>query len=187
MGMEYYYSIRNKPDVKNVSVGFDTSQFGDVELFGTLMQFKETQGSFWKSIGIGGSICAEPLIHGNTIYIGACDKNFYAIDKDGNERWRFKTNGVIVCNASAHGNLVYFCSYDNNLYAINIKTGNMEWTFHANDFIGRAPDFDDDKLYFGSCDGNLYCLDAKTGREQWRFKTSGEDGITPLIHEGRLY
>jgi|GEM_PF-2692609 len=45
-----------------VQTGFDTEQFGDLELLGTLMQFKEQNVTFWDKIGVGGSICSTPTV-----------------------------------------------------------------------------------------------------------------------------
>jgi hypothetical protein len=46
---------------ERISFGFDKSEFGDVEVFGTIMEYKKARLSFWSNIDIGGSIAGPPL------------------------------------------------------------------------------------------------------------------------------
>lgn len=167
------------------SVSFDTSQFADVELTGTLMQFKEAKEDFWFNIGIGGSIIAAPIIYKDTIYVGVCDKNFYALTLDGKEKWRFRVKSIIPTYATPHDGVLYVGSFDHNIYAIT-EEGKLLWTFHAKDIVPASPTYHEGVLYAGSSDGNMYAIDAKTGQEIWRFHTQGKQ-TQPRVHENRLY
>jgi len=71
----YKYTHDNDVGGGTVSVetGFDSDQFGDVELIGTLMEFKEAKKEFWSRIGYGGSIPSYPIVYKGSIYFGACD------------------------------------------------------------------------------------------------------------------
>ncbi|MBU0952933.1 MAG: PQQ-binding-like beta-propeller repeat protein [Nanoarchaeota archaeon] len=164
---------------------FDTTQFGDVELVGTLMSFKDAREQFWSSIGIGGSIIAAPLIYNNTIYVGACDKNFYAITMDGKEKWRFPVQDVISFWAIAHDGVIYFTSFDRNIYAIT-EDGNEVWRFQTNDQLHGPPVYHDGRIYLCSRDNNLYVLHARTGEFLWKYQTNGPTYV-PTIGNGRIY
>ncbi len=167
-------------------ISFSTSdEFGDIELFGTLMQFKSMQKEFWERIGIGGSITASPIIYKETIYFGACDKRFYALDMNGNEKWHYDVNGNIVKWADACDGLIYFGSFDGAIYALDTK-GKLAWKFESQGRILDNPTVYKGRVYSGSADNNIYCLDAKTGKKIWKF-TTGDFQAAVLVHKDRLY
>lgn len=160
-------------------------EFGDLELFGTLMQFKSMQKEFWERVGNGGSVTASPLIYRGAIYFGAHDKRFYCLDMDGREKWHYDTDGNIMKWAVEGGGLVYFGSFDGAVYALDTN-GKLAWKFETQGPILDNPIFHDGRVYCGSGDGNMYCIDAKTGKEIWKF-TTGDLQTTPLFHKGRLF
>lgn len=164
---------------------FDMGQFAEVELVGTLMQFKEAKTQFWGSIGIGGSIIARPLVYRDTIYAGACDKNFYALTVEGKEKWRFPTKDVISFWAIAQGGLLYFTSFDKNLYVVT-EEGELAWTFQTNGHLHGAPAYHRGMVYLCSTDGNVYALEARNGRLAWKFSTKGALTM-PAVGEDRIY
>lgn len=168
----------------NVGFDFDSSQFGELEIFGTLMQFKHIKKRFWDSIGIGGSFLAAPLVYDNKIYIGCADKNFYCLDMEGNEKWRISVNDIIPFPAIENGGTIYFGSFDSNLYAVSPE-GKILWVFHTNGKIMCSPTSYEGMVFTGSNDGNLYCIDARTGKEIWRFSTMGPQ-TNPIIHRDRV-
>jgi len=180
----YQYDV-GQPLTGNVE--FDTSQFQDVEVHATLMEYRNRPDiSFWHRIGQGGSITAKPHIHGNRIFVGACDHNFYCLDMDGKEIWRFTTQGTIQEEAKVVDGLVIVGSRDGNLYALEAETGKEKWRFQAQGPFSEAPAFHQGKLYAPSEDNRMYCLDAKTGKMEWYF--SGQKALTtPLIFNNRLY
>lgn len=174
-------------DQPSVTVSAElTPQFGDIELFSELLQWKEEKKSFWGKIGVGGSVLAFPIIYQDTIYIGCCDKNFYAIGLDGKEKWRFSTNGTIQGMAAAWDGIVYFGSGDKNLYAVDAETGKLVWRFGLAGPLQSCPVVKDGKIYFGARDGRFYCLDAKTSKKLWVFETTGTLA-SPLIVDNRIY
>ena len=93
--MDKYFSLGDTGG-GSLSPSFDTSHFGELELLGTVMQFKESRQNFWNLIGPGGTVTGRVVIQNGTIFIGACDSNFYALSMDGKEKWRFTTKGVVL-------------------------------------------------------------------------------------------
>ena len=160
-------------------------QFGDVEQFSSLLQLREEKKSYWERVGVGGSITANPTIYNDIIYIGSCDKNFYAVGLDGKEKWRFETNGMIQASALATGGAVYFGSTDNNFYALDAETGKVRWKFQTTGPVRSIPVMHEGKLYFSTSDGKLYCLN-NGGKELWSSSTSGALA-TPLIVNNRIF
>jgi len=172
-------SSEGKPDGK-------PDEFEQIRNVGTIQEYGAVrEKTFWERIGIGGSITARPIINDGIIYFGAYDKNFYALDLEGKEVWKFPTNGVIQSYALAVGDLVVFGSRDKNLYALDGKTGSLVWKFESEGPIGGSPVEHKGRIYFGSSDGKLYCLDAK-GNNIWVFKTPYAL-ITPFIAEDKVF
>lgn len=161
-------------------------EFEQVRNIGTIQEYSDVrEKTFWERIGPGGSITARPIVHNGTIYFGAYDKNFYALDMNGKEIWRFSTGGVIQSYALAMDNVIIFGSSDNNLYALDAKTGRMLWKFQSEGPIGGSPVEYKGRIYFSSSDGKLYCLD-KNGNKIWIFKTPYAL-ITPLIVQDKIF
>ncbi len=167
--------------------GEKPDDFEQIRNIGTIQEYTAVRDkTFWERISIGGSITAKPIVYNNTIYFGACDKNFYALDLEGKEKWRFSTNGTIQSYALTREGRVYFGSGDRNLYCLDSETGGLVWKFQADGHIGGSPVWHNGRVYFGSSDGNLYCIDAQTGEKIWVFRTPYAL-ITPLIKEERIY
>lgn len=163
------------------------SEFEQMESYGTIQEYSGFRDkTFWERIGVGGSITAKPIVHNDTIFFGACDKNFYAVSLAGKELWRFGTGGTIQSYAAAEGNRVYFGSGDRNLYCLDTGTGKLVWRFQSDGHVGGSPVLHKGRVYFGSSDGNLYVLDAATGKMIWVFRTS-QPLITPLIEDDNIF
>lgn len=168
---------------------FDTSQFSDVNVHLMIMQHRNAAGvgSFWHSIGQGGSITAKALVSGGTVFIGSCDHNLYALTMEGKEKWRFSTKGPIQEGAVADERTVYIGSKDSVLYALDKETGEERWRFPTRGPITESPTLHKGRIYLPSDDQTLYCIDAKTGREIWRFKGIAIIAAKPLIVNNKIY
>lgn len=161
--------------------------FGDVQLFGNIMQYKGLRDkTYWERIGEGGTITANPTVYDNTIYFGAYDRNFYALDMEGNEKWRFATNGVIQAHALCRDGRVYFGSGDSNFYCLDAETGELVWKFSTNGPISNGTSEHKGIIYISSTDGGLYALKESDGSLAWVFRTSYPIS-TPLIKDDKIY
>ncbi|MFH1978673.1 MAG: PQQ-binding-like beta-propeller repeat protein [Candidatus Aenigmatarchaeota archaeon] len=184
--MEKYYSFQSDLE-KNVSFSIDRSAFGNLELSNMMENVIDSKTDTTWIVGIGGSLYAAPLISDDVIYIGACDKNFYAIDAEsGTELWRFSTGDVIISTAAIDNGVIYFGSYDGNLYAVNTK-GGLVWKFAAGDKVYSDPCIWKDKIYFGSHNGNIYAVNKVTGHLVWSLGTHGSIASSGMIDNDTLY
>lgn len=105
-----------------------------------------------------------PIIYDNTIYFGANDGNFYALDvKSGYMRWIFKTGAPINSVPYADDRAVYFGSNDGYVYAVERDSGQELWSFQTNSTVQslvlRYEDLimftsDRDASYFLNIDGS---------------------------------
>lgn len=109
-----------------------------------------------------------PVVKGDTIYFGAPDGNFYALDiNSGYMRWVFKTQGVINSIPYIDGEKVYFGSNDGKLYAVYLKDGKEAWSFKSDSTIQSTVVGYGDMVVFSTNGGSVYFL-SKNGKLIYR-------------------
>jgi outer membrane protein assembly factor BamB len=159
------------------------------------------------SFRTGKGVFSTPVIdeHG-VIYVGSADHNFYALNPDGTEKFRF-TTGEIIDSAGALPRLdpaighptVLIPSGDGRIYHIRTDDGVSEadrvvWTFDArsapgagfnNWFEGNIGFNYDGTILAGNTNFNYYALNSDgtlkwtypTGSNNWSIAGLGEDGM----------
>jgi len=139
---------------------------------------------------------SSPAVKDDIVYFGTGSGYLYALDKtNGQEKWKFKTDGVIHASpAIAYGN-VYFGSWDTYLYALDAQTGNEKWKFktgtdtvYSNQTgMQGSPMIADSILYFGCRDSHLYALNAIDGKLKWkRFNDFSWVSTSPVVFKDKL-
>lgn len=125
-----------------------------------------------------------PIISGDKIVFGACDKYFYCLDKNtGKLIWKFLTGGPITHPAAVVKDKVFFSSHDNHHYCLSLKTGDALWKRLFPQWPA-APTFIDGTLYLGCTDNNFYALAAEDGRHLWSFRSGGLiAGVNAVIND----
>src|SRR3989344_23794 len=112
--------------------------------------------------GIGGD--------NSTVYVGTISGLIYAIDAlSGNEKWSFRTGGMITSGAEIKDGRGYFTSFDQKLYCLSEK-GEKLWDFMTGGPIVSRPFLAGNKIYFGSSDTLFYCIDAEERNVDWTFR-----------------
>ena len=121
----------------------------------------------WKHrLGEGNVLAAQPIVNGDTLYVGSWDGYLYALSTaDGSLKWK-------AYLGQTHSRL---CTPD--------TAG-----------ITSAPAVTDKALYIGGGDEYLYALNPQNGAVLWKFKTgdNSETGgaynwASPLVYNGRVY
>lgn len=124
------------------------------------------------------------------VYAGCDDFHVYAIDPQGNVRWRVLT-GCCVWTTACFGpdDTVYFVSFDFRLYAFDMHTGRIKWTRNLKNYVVSSPAVGEDgTLYVGSFDRCVYAIDGRTGATKWKTETGGHVYASPAIDDrGSLY
>ncbi len=124
------------------------------------------------------------------LYTGSYDHNIYALTKDGEELWRYKTKGVVYSAPaiSADGKTLYVGSADKRMYAINSVTGELKWDFKTDDVVNSSPVIGaDGTIYFGSYDFRVYALNPD-GTMKWKYLADGKVFSSPALgHDGTVY
>ena len=121
---------------------------------------KDGQKVNWR-FKTGDEVNATPIVDdAGNLYIGGVDRNFYALDAAGKERWRFATKGAVMGRGALLGDLVLFAggSGDGTVYAVDKATGKLFWSYTTQDKIEGDMVVDGNRLYIGSGDKRLYCF-----------------------------
>lgn len=111
----------------------------------------------------GGTIQSSPAIGPDgTVYFGCNDDNLYALDSNGNLKWKHQAPDMIESSpALASNGTIYFGCNDGNLYAIAAENGSLvdTYTTTASYHVRSSPAIGSDgTVYFGSDDGYVYAL-----------------------------
>lgn len=148
----------------------------------------------WKT-QTGGRIFSSPIVSDGIVYIGSCDSNLYALDKNnGKIIWQYKTAGEVRSSVAIDGGTVYFLSGDGVFYALNAKKGILKWKFKTAgeqlydiwDYFHSSPTVRKQTVYFGSSDHHIYALDSRDGSLRWRYKTEGLVHASPALSEDAI-
>ncbi len=146
----------------------------------------------------GKGIFSTPIVDANgVVYVGSADHNFYAINSDGSEKWRFPTGEIIDSSgALLPGNVVIFPSGDGFLYVLRMLDGLELTRFDArvaphtgynNWWEGNIAVGYDGVLYAGNTNFNYYAINPD-GKLRWTYATGANNWSQAGISgKGTLY
>jgi len=123
------------------------------------------------SVSMGGSIISTPCITNDMIIFGSNDTYVYALDKEGNKLWSYKTADMVFSSPTCYDESIVIGSNDNYLYAFS-RDGKLRWKFLTGERVWATPTIVDGVVYFGSNNGIFYALSLEDGKELWRFHAS---------------
>ena len=147
-------------------------------------QFPEGPAPLWTR-SLGAPLWASPAIFENTVYVGATDGRFHAVDATSGEIvWSWTGPHPLYGEALATADAVYFVDDRTDLICLERSTGALRWRLplHNAELAGGPPPKNetfnhrtptpviDSKgmLYVGSTDGGLYAIRTKAGAIAWR-------------------
>jgi outer membrane protein assembly factor BamB len=144
---------------------FDFGQhLGPTPLVATPVAGPPTRGQ--DAIGSASSATIGP---DGTIYIGANNSNFYAIDPSGQQKWLFEAErelaGIWTTAAlSSDASTVYFGANKGGIYAVNTRDGSRRWQFPIFASVYSSAILDArGMLYTGSSIGHVFGIDTTNG------------------------
>ena len=163
----------------------------------------------------GGGIESSPAIGvDGTIYFGAHDNKFYAVNSDGSLKWKFSAGepvyskewdvrkGITCSPAIDKNGTIYFVSMSNYLFALN-PDGTEKWRYQVHDFVNTwlAPAIGNDgTIYVGSenyppgktakqeIGGNFYAINPD-GSLKWKYESdaAGFGNYAAIGKDGTIY
>jgi outer membrane protein assembly factor BamB len=116
-----------------------------------------------------GSAASVTLGPDGTVYVGANNSNFYAIDPAGQQKWLYEAErelaGIWTTAAlSADSSTLYFGANKGGMYALNSRDGTLKWKYPVYGSIYSSPALDSrGTLYTGTTSGQVLALDSSNG------------------------
>ncbi len=143
-----------------------------------------TMGTSQWRFQMTGSSKATPLVNKGTVYVGAQDGLFYALDeKTGALKWSVNTEAEILSSAAVYNDLI-LCGAGNGLFFALTPEGKVSW-FVKRDYPVYSSPVVDEKgvVYFGTNNAELVALDAANGDQRWvnsdaRFSIESQPFVT---------
>lgn len=133
---------------------------------------------------------ASPLATDSMIYAPSAGAQVFALDLNGNEQWKFPTQGPQWAQPVNNEpcTCIFVPSMDHHIYAIDSNTGEEKWqTDDLGGSVVGTPAWDNGTLYVGTFAGEMLAIDAESAEIRWRTKTNGWVWGGPALRDGRLY
>ncbi|WP_084779312.1 PQQ-binding-like beta-propeller repeat protein [Natrinema sp. J7-2] len=130
------------------------------------------------------------------VVFGSTDGRCYAVDRrNGDERWRYETDGGIASSPTVRDGTVYFRNWRLRVHAVDVETGERRWRTTLRGRVNGSPTLADGVLYVGDAAGIVHALDPETGEAHWRFETDNAVIAAPTVvdvayvasNDGRVY
>lgn len=151
--------------------------------FASLPNNLDVLWAFQAGVGIESSAA----VVGETVYVGALDSNFYAIDlSSGKLKWKYRAGAETKSSPSVSKGVVYFGDAAGVFHAVEANTGKRRWIFETDGEINSSANFADELVLFGSYDHHLYCLSSRDGSLIWKVETDGYVHATPTIVDEKV-
>jgi polyvinyl alcohol dehydrogenase (cytochrome) len=153
---------------------------------------------------IGAPIQTSPTVVGDTLFIGAWDGKYHALDAESGEpkwnydagvtpepRWQLRT---MKSTAQYDRGRIYFGSGEGDLNCVDAATGKAVWKTRMDPGlrITSSPNIYGNRVFVGTSGGNaqIVCVDAETGAVRWKFKIvpdrkegGGSAWTSPVVDE----
>ena len=118
------------------------------------------------AIGSAASVTIGP---DGTIYVGANNSNFYAIDANGQQKWLYEAErelaGIWTTAAlSPDASVLFFAANKGGLYALNTRDGALKWQFPIFASVYASPALDSrGTLYVAATVGHVFAVNSTSG------------------------
>lgn len=131
----------------------------------------------------------RPALADGTLYVGAGDGSFHAVDAaTGERRWRVEGSGKVRTGAAIAGARVIFGGADHLVRALDRASGRELWRHDTGAEVDTTPVVHAGKILVGNRGHGLRALDAATGELLWRsFFWGSWVESTPAVVDGTIY
>jgi len=129
----------------------------------------------------------SPVIDADgTVYIADKDKHFYALNRDGSEKWMFQTNSQYFYPAIGADCTIYF-GEDDSITATS-SGGKLMWKLEIEGDVRGTPAIGRDGIIYVGGEYNKFYALTNEGYLTWRLDTEGTVSGSPAISpDGVVY
>jgi outer membrane protein assembly factor BamB len=138
-----------------------------------------------------GAFASTPVLKDGTLYIGAFNDAFYAIDaEEGTERWHFEEGEDWFWGSPViYGDTVYAVDVKGRIYAFDAESGEDRLLKALDTDQGQAVSVragptisgDGSQLFVSAESGTLYALDTTDGFVNWSRASEGKGLSKPVV------
>jgi len=174
---------------------------------GILIALDQTNGTRkWEFDTANNRYVGSVLISDGMVYAPNTDHYLYALDTEGNLKWKFKGVGPNWAKPLADMNMVYLASMDHNFYAfdkefssndlVNAEDGsktllpNAKWNIDLGMAVVGNPVMTDGVVYVATIEGRLFAIDVESKKLLWSFNDHGDLGAvwgTPVVMDEAIF
>lgn len=120
----------------------------------------------------GGSIKAQPVVYGGTVYVGSFDGTLYALDiTSGKPRWKAFIGGTLVAAPAVTEDVVVIGSTSGAVVCLRRRDGKVIWKASLPPPVFASAGIYGDVVCTAGGDGKIYGLSLSDGRRLWEFQT----------------
>ena len=164
---------------------------------GWLHALRDDGSIAWQFLGAG-AFAAEPLVDGDTVYVGCNDGRLYAIAlATGHEKWHYEAKEQLGTKPSLANGILYVASLQDTVFAVDAATGAWKWHYRREPrdgftiFGAASVAVADGLVHAGFSDGTVVGLEVATGALRWE-RHAGPAGTymdvdSVLVSGGKLY
>ena len=139
-----------------------------------------------------------PAVENGTVFIGAGDHSFYAIDAaTGKKKWSYVAGPGMASKIYVsypvpapivHDGIVY-CATQDGLHALDMTTGQRKWFFGVPSLTKRPAKglVRGEAAIFLTGNGYLYAVAPDSGTTRWVTTLDGRDVTEPVAAKGRVF
>lgn len=154
----------------------------------TLSSINRQNGAgHWTFAGATGRFIGSPLVTNGFILAPSADHYLYALNKNGQEQWKFRANHGLWSTPALKDDVVYLSSMDHHLYALNVSTGRELWRVDAGSSIVHTPEIlEEGLLFIGTLASEVLAVDFD-GNIRWRVPSDNAVWSRPTQYNGIVY
>ncbi|MCD6576760.1 MAG: PQQ-binding-like beta-propeller repeat protein [Anaerolineaceae bacterium] len=174
---------------------------------GLLIALDQTNGTKkWEFDTANDRYIGSALISDGMVYAPNSNHYLYALDTEGNLKWKFKADGPNWTKPVADKDRIYLASMDHHFYAfdknfsqgdlVNAEDGSKtllkkaKWSIDLGMAVVSDPILDDGMAYVVTVEGKLFAIDVKSEKILWSFNDNGNLGAVwgaPLIKDEVIF
>ncbi len=185
----YGYRVNNITWFNEVYVGNVGGEFYRVDntivIPGEYAPPNVTFNIVWK-YQVNSSIYCSPLIHcvnNTTRYIVFGDEEgyLYALDNNGNLRWKLKLDSGIISSPAEVNDMLYVVTENGTAYLLDVMNGSIYKSYNLGERVTTTPALDSNGYMYITTESNrTYCLNGNLS-EVWNFSLNGTPNSPALL------
>jgi outer membrane protein assembly factor BamB len=115
----------------------------------------------------GAEIISGANFAGDLVLFGSWDESLYCLDKDGKERWKFKTQGPVNGSPAVVEGKTFVAGCDSQLHVLDAGQGKELAAVDLNGQAGATAAVVGERLYVGTMSNQFLAVDWKKGEVAW--------------------